>query len=197
MNRSATRLRSEESVVAVIDIQTRLLSAIPTAEMLVRNASFLLDVAALLEVPVIGTEQYPKGLGPTTQEVAQRIPRAITSKTTFSSCGVTEFSNELRNLGRSTVVLVGMETHVCVQQTALDLYAAGYSVFLPVDTLASRAQIDHDIALRRMERAGAVLTTCEAIAFEWLTDSKHLKFKAVSKLVIERSSASRSVANRR
>jgi nicotinamidase-related amidase len=82
---------------------------------------------------------------------------------------------------------MGMETHVCIAQTALDLLTEGHQVYLPVDTLGSRFLIDHDIALRRLESAGAVLTTAEAVAFEWLGDAAHPQFKAVSRLVIERS----------
>ena len=92
-------------------------------------------------------------------------------------------------LGRQNVVLAGMETHVCVAQTALDLLHAGLHVFLPVDALAARTAVDHDAALRRLEQAGAVPTTAEAVAFEWVGDAKHPQFKAVSQLVIARSEA--------
>jgi hypothetical protein len=181
------RMRAENSVVVVIDIQDKLLVKIPAAETLVRNTGFVLDVAAALSVPVRATEQYPKGLGPTTAEIARRLPATIPSKTTFSCCGASTFLEELEMLRRPNVVLVGMETHVCVAQTALDLLHAGLHVFLPVDALAARGAGDHDTALRRLERAGAVLTTAEAVAFEWMCDAAHPQFKAVSKLVIERA----------
>lgn len=180
------RLRIETSVVVVIDIQDRLLAKMPAAAALVRNAGFVLDVAALLEVPVRATEQYPKGLGPTTADIARRLPAALPAKTAFSCCGADAFLEELEMLRRPNVVLVGMETHVCVAQTALDLLHAGLHVFLPVDALAARGQLDHDTALRRLEQAGAVLTTAEAVAFEWLHDSTHPQFKVISKLVISR-----------
>jgi nicotinamidase-related amidase len=90
-------------------------------------------------------------------------------------------------LRRPSVVLAGMETHVCVAQTALDLLHAGLHVFLPVDALAARSAVDHDAALRRLEQAGAVPTTAEAIAFEWVADAAHPQFKAISKLIIDRS----------
>lgn len=181
------RMRAEDSVAIVIDIQDKLLAKIPTATDLVRNTAFLLDVAAVLTVPVRATEQYPKGVGPTTAEIAKRLPTPIPSKTSFSCCGAGTFFEELEMLRRPNIVLIGMETHVCVQQTALDLLRAGLHVFLPVDALASRIAIDHDVALRRMEQAGAVLTTVEATAFEWVGDSSHPQFKAISKLVIERA----------
>lgn len=181
------RMRAENTVVVVIDIQDRLLAKVPTAAALVRNAAFLLDVAAALAVPVRATEQYPKGLGPTTAEVARRLPAALPAKTTFSCCGAGTFLEELEMLRRPNVVLVGMETHVCVAQTALDLLHAGLHVFLPVDALASRGAPDHDTALRRLEQAGAIPTTVEAIAFEWLADASHPQFKAISAMVIARS----------
>jgi hypothetical protein len=181
------RMRAENTVVVVIDIQDKLLAKIPTADLLVRNVGFVLDVAATLAVPIRATEQYPKGLGPTTAEIARRLPAPLPAKTTFSCCGAGPFLEELEMLRRPNVVLVGMETHVCVSQTALDLLAAGLHVFLPVDALAARGAVDHDTALRRLEQAGAVLTTAEAIAFEWMSDAAHPQFKAVSALVIARS----------
>src|SRR5438445_13573883 len=182
------RLRPENSVLVVIDIQDKLLVKIPAAAALVRTAGFLLDVAALLNVPIRATEQYPKGLGPTTADLARRLPQ-VAAKTAFSCCGAGTFLEELTMLARPNVVLVGMETHVCVAQTALDLLAAGLHVTLPVDGVASRFAIDHDTAIRRLELAGAVLTTVEAAAFEWVGDSAHPQFKAVSKLVIARGRA--------
>ncbi len=181
------RMRAENSVLVVIDIQDKLLVKIPEADRLVRNAGFVLDVAAALDVPVRATEQYPKGLGPTTAEIARRLPATIPAKTSFSCCGAGTFLEELEMLRRPNIVLVGMETHVCVAQTAHDLLDAGLHVFLPVDALAARGQLDHDLALRRLEQAGAVLTTSEAVAFEWMTDATHPRFKVVSSLVIARS----------
>jgi hypothetical protein len=181
------RMRAESAVAVAIDIQDRLLAKIPTAAALVRNAGFVLDVAAALSVPIRATEQYPKGLGPTTAEIARRLPTALPAKTTFSCCGAGTFLEELEMLRRPNVVLVGMETHVCVCQTALDLLQAGLHVFLPVDALAARGSVDHDTALRRLEQAGAVLTTAEAVAFEWMGDAAHPQFKTVSALVVARS----------
>jgi nicotinamidase-related amidase len=180
------RLTADASAVVVIDIQDKLLPKIPDAARLVRNAGFLLDVAAQLDVPVRATEQYPKGLGPTTAEIARRLPAALPGKTAFSCCGADTFLEELEMLRRPSVVLVGMETHVCVAQTALDLLAAGLHVFLAVDAVAARGAVDHDTALRRLEQAGAVPTTVEAVAFEWLRDAKHPHFKAVSAMIVSR-----------
>ena len=190
MTPTVKRLKAESSVLVVIDVQDKLLAKIPTRAELVRNAGFLLDAAALLGVPVRATEQYPKGLGPTTAELARRLPRSVPAKTAFSCCGAGTFLEELEVLRRPSVVLAGMETHVCVAQTALDLLQAGLHVFLPVDALAARTAVDHDAALRRLEQAGAVPTTAEAVAFEWVADAAHPQFKALSALVISRSQES-------
>ena len=186
MNHGIPRLRAENSVLIVIDIQERLLVKIPRGTALVRDAGFLLDVANLLGVPVRATEQYPKGLGGTHPDILRRLP-GVSEKTAFSCCGAGTFLEELKMLQKPNIVLAGMETHVCVMQTALDLLESGLHVFLPVDAVAARGELDHDTALRRMARAGAVPTTAEAVAFEWMRDSKHPQFKAVSKLVIDRA----------
>jgi nicotinamidase-related amidase len=181
------RMRADSAVVVVIDIQDKLLAKIPAGAALVRTVGFVLDVAAALSVPVVATEQYPKGLGPTTADIARRLSAARPAKTSFSCCGAGTFLEELEMLRRPNVVLLGMETHVCVALTALDLLAAGLNVFLPVDALGARGGLDHETALRRLDRAGAVLTTAEAVAFEWIGDAAHPQFKAVSALVVARS----------
>src|ERR1700721_1751124 len=123
------RLSENDSVLVLVDVQDKLLSKIPTAEKLVRNAAFLLDVAALLNVPIHATEQYPKGLGPTNAELERRLPQPPTAKTSFSCCSAEPFLEELQMLRRPNVVLIGMETHVCISQTALDLLAAAIHDF--------------------------------------------------------------------
>lgn len=181
------RLTAATSTLVVVDVQDKLLAKIPTAAALVRNVAFLLDAANLLGVPATATEQYPKGLGPTTPELAKRLSPELPAKTAFSCCGAAGFLADLRAGGRPNVVLAGMETHVCVMQTALDLLEAGFQVFLPADALAARFAVDHDTALRRLERAGAIPTTAEAVVFECVGDASHPQFRAVSRLVIDRS----------
>jgi nicotinamidase-related amidase len=182
-------MTAADSVLVVVDVQDRLLAKMPTADSLVRNTTFLLDVARLLEIPAVATEQYPKGLGPTTAEIARRLPEGLPSKTAFSCCGAAGFLRDLRGLGRCNVALTGMETHVCVSHTAFDLLEAGFTVFLIADAVGSRSAQDHEIAIRRLVRAGAVETTAEAAAFEWIGDAAHPQFKAVSRLVIDRGVA--------
>ena len=185
------RLTAENSIVVVVDVQDKLLAAIPSSRRLVENIAFLLDAAAILEVPVRATEQYPIGLGPTSAEIGRRLT-AKSEKTAFSCRGAGTFLEELKMLQRPNVVLAGMETHICILQSGLDLIDAGWHVFLPVDALAARFAIDHETALRRLEQAGAAPVTVEAVAFEWLGDAKHPRFKEISKRVIERANAARA-----
>lgn len=172
----------------VIDVQEKLMVKIPNADALVRNISFLIDGARLLSLPVQATEQYPKGLGPTVPPLAAKLPDRP-AKLTFSCCGIPAVVEGLRTAARPKVVLVGIETHVCVQQTALDLLAQDFRVYIPIDAVSSRYSTDHEVALRRLEKAGCVLTTSESCVFEWCGGAEHPQFKAVSQLVQERMKA--------
>src|SRR4029077_9228089 len=133
---------------------------------------FLIDGARLLNVPVIATEQYPQGLGPTAATLAERLPERP-DKVAFSACAIASVPEEFRRLGRSRIVLAGIESHVCVLNTALDLLAADFRVYLPVDALASRFTVDHETALRRLDKAGAILTTVETVVFEMTGGADH------------------------
>jgi nicotinamidase-related amidase len=172
----------------VIDVQEKLMPKIPNAEAVVRNTAFLIDAARLLDVPVLATEQYPKGLGATVAELAKRLPERP-DKVAFSCCAVPSVAETLRRGGRHKVVLAGIETHVCVLQTALDLLAQDFRVYVAADAVGSRYAIDHEVALRRMELAGGILVSSEMAVFEWVEGSNHPKFKAVSGLVQERMRA--------
>ena len=142
----AMHLNPRESALLVIDVQEKLMVKIPDADRLTRNIAFLLDVAKLLEVEIVATEQYPKGLGVTVAPLAQRLP-VRPEKVAFSSCAVPQLTENFRAAGRSQIVLTGIEAHVCVLNTAFDLLAAGFHVYLAVDALASRYAIDRQIAL--------------------------------------------------
>src|SRR5207248_945378 len=142
-----------------------LVPKIQHAGRLVRNLAFLIDGACLLNMPAQATEQYPRGLGPTVPELASRLPERP-DKVTFSCCGVPAVADTFRRQARPKVVVAGIEPHVCVLHTALDLLALDFRVYLPVDAVGARYAIDHDTALRRLEQAGAVLTTAEGCLFE-------------------------------
>ena len=176
------RLSAPTSLLCVVDIQERLLPAIPTGPQVVAMAGRLADAAKLLEIRSVLTEQYPKGLGPTPPDLAAKLPPAVT-KMAFSCCGSEAFTATVAD-DIESVLLCGLETHVCIQQTALDLLARGLTVFIAVDAVGSRHPLDHEIALRRLESSGAVLTTTEAALFEWCRSAEHPQFQAVRRLVL-------------
>jgi nicotinamidase-related amidase len=181
-------MSANDTALLVIDMQERLLTKIPGQEALVRNIAFLIDGARLLSLPVLATEQYPKGLGPTVPQLARRLPERP-DKVAFSCCAVPSVTETLHRQARPKVVLAGIEAHVCVMQTALDLLGQDFRVFIPTDAVGSRYAVDQDVALRRLERAGAILTTSEMAVFEWVGGAGHPQFKAISALVQERMKA--------
>jgi nicotinamidase-related amidase len=183
-----TQMSAADTGLLVIDVQEKLLPKILDAAALVRNIAFLIDAARLLRMPVQATEQYPRGLGPTVPELAGRLPERP-DKVAFSCCAIPSVADTFRREARPKVVLAGIEAHVCVLGTALDLLAADFRVYVPADAVGSRYRIDYDWALRRMERAGAVITTAETCVFEWVSGAGHPQFKAVSALVQERMKA--------
>jgi nicotinamidase-related amidase len=192
MHTTPARLTAADSALLVIDVQDKLLPAIHGVPRLLLNLSFLLDAAKANGVPVLATEQYPKGLGPTHAAIADRLPPDRPAKVVFSCGGVPEVTSALAD--RPNVLLAGIEAHVCVLQTALDLLGRGLTVFVAADAVSSRDPADRDIALRRLERAGAIVTTTETAAFEWLGSAGAAAFKTISRLVQERSRRLRELA---
>jgi nicotinamidase-related amidase len=180
-----TLMLANETALLVVDVQKKLMVKIPEADALVRDIAFLIDAAKLVGVEVHATEQYPRGLGPTVAPLAERLP-SRPDKVAFSCCAVAGLTESLRQARRSRVLLAGIEAHVCVMQTALDLLAADFRVYVAADACGSRYAVDREFALRRLEQAGAILTTAEAAVFEWLGGSTHPRFKQVSALVQER-----------
>ena len=180
-----TQMSAADTALLVIDVQEKLLPLIPDAAALTRNIAFLIDGACLLDMPVQATEQYPRGLGATVAELAGRLP-VRPDKIAFSSCAVPAVVEQLHREARPKVVLAGIETHVCVLNTALDLLAHDFRVYIAVDAVGARYRIDHDTALRRLEQAGAVLATVEGCVFEWIGGAGHARFKEISRLVQQR-----------
>jgi nicotinamidase-related amidase len=177
-----------DTALLIIDVQEKLVPKILGADALVRNIAFLLDAAGLLGVPVLATEQYPKGLGPTVEPLRRHLPERP-AKVGFSSCAVPSLVEQLRRGGRTKVLLAGIETHVCVLHTALDLLALDFKVYVAADAVGGRYALDHELALGRTERAGATLVTVETAVFEWAGGSDHPQFKALSRLVQDRMKA--------
>jgi len=181
----ATQMSVGDTGLLVVDVQEKLMPLIPNAAALIRNIAFLIDAARLLDVPVQATEQYPQGLGPTVPELARRLPERP-DKTAFSCCAIPSVLEGFRLAGRPQIVLAGIEAHVCVLQTALDLLVLDFRVYVAADATGSRYAIDQEIALRRMEQAGAILVTSETVVFEWTGGAGNPRFKEISKLVQER-----------
>ena len=184
--RSPELMHRDSTLLLVIDVQTRLLSAQPNAEAIVENTRRVLDAASVLGVKTLGTEQVPEKLGPTVDVLAERLPNPIASKSEFSAMACDEVGSTIQEHGIRHVLLAGIETHVCVQQTAMDLIAAGLQPVVAADAVGSRFEEDHQIALRRMEAAGVVLTTTEAAMFEWCERASDEAFREISKLAKER-----------
>jgi nicotinamidase-related amidase len=180
------RLTVDTTSVLVVDVQEKLLPKIFNSQALVNNIGFLLDACRILEVPVTATEQYPRGLGPTVPELAKRLPALRPEKLAFSCCGVPDLAARFREASRPDILVVGIETHVCVLQTVLDLVAQGFRVFVASDAVGSRYRVDHETALTRMFQAGAVLCTVEMAVFELTRIAGTPRFREISRLVQER-----------
>lgn len=179
---------SQTSTLMVIDIQERLTSSMPAGvrDRVIEQVSVLLTAAESLAIPVLLTEQYPKGLGPTEKALLNKLPNntPVIEKTSFSLVKAESVIESLQQSGRKQVFLVGMETHICVLQTALDLLKQGYEVFVVEDAVSSRAKGNQFNALQRLRLAGAVITNVESLLFEWLGDAKHPAFKQLAKLIV-------------
>lgn len=172
---------SDRSMLLVIDLQERMMPAIADHDEVVANAAWLVRVAQKLGVPVAATEQYAKGLGPTVPAIRTLLPEdAIGGKTAFS-CVAAECLAPLPGHDRPQVVVVGVETHVCLLQTALELIEEGKEVYVAADCVGSRREIDRDTALARLRQEGARIVTREMVVFEWLGKAATPLFHEVSK----------------
>jgi nicotinamidase-related amidase len=173
------------SQLVIVDMQVKLATAM-SAEALqsaVKNCAILAQAANLLTVGTIATEQYPQGLGETLPEIKQHLPNAkFIAKTAFSAYSEPKFNQQLQR-DKSQIILVGMEAHICVLQTALALHRAGKQVFVVEDAIISRHPANKANAIARMREAGCVIANTESIVFEWLGNANHDAFKVISKLI--------------
>ncbi len=177
----------DDSVVVMIDIQPRLTVVMPSKVLarLQRNSGLLLRAAGQMDIPVIATEQYPQGLGKIEDEILKLMPDGGTciEKTCFSCTGVENFMTTLKATGRKQVILLGMEAHVCVYQTAVELLQQGYATFVVIDGVCSRQRENYETGIARLRQAGVIVCDTESVLFEWLRDSKHPDFKLISSLL--------------
>ena len=178
-------LRAEEAVLLIVDVQEAFRDAIGNFSVIAANIARAAAGFQLLDLPIVVTEQYPKGLGPTAEEIRYSLPDDLEpiEKSAFSAFGSAAFRQRVESLNRKQIVLCGIETHICVNQTALDLVANGYDVHLLTDCVGSRFEHDKAAGLEKMNAAGVVPSSVELALFEMMVDSKHEKFKELQALV--------------
>lgn len=181
----ATVCHQTLSQLAIVDVQEKLCGVMEPAALaeVIKNCGILLQAARLLEIPVLHTEQYPKGLGPTVQALGDWLAKdAAIAKTCFSCCDEGAFVSRMHR-DRPQIILAGMEAHICILQTALELHASGRQVFVVEDAVISRREANKQNALARLRHAGVIVTNTESVVFEWLKVAEGDAFKQISKLV--------------
>jgi isochorismate hydrolase len=178
-------MKRENALLVVVDVQEALVRAMDqgVAQKVIRNITTLLTFAGQMKIPVAATEQYPRGLGKTVPEIQKHLdPVEPVEKVSFSCCGTDAFNRHLETLGRTQILLTGMETHVCVLQTAADLVVRGFEVHVVADAVCSRRKPDWKVGLRWMETRGVTVTTTEIVTFQFLREAGTDEFKRLSKL---------------
>lgn len=184
---SPLRLISQNSLLICVDVQQRLCAAMPKDGLaqLVRNAARLIEGAKTLGVPILVSEQYRRGLGATISELANLLPAGTPNleKLEFSVWAAPDLASAIAATGRTQIVVMGMETHICVYQTVRDLMHVGYQVHVPHDAICSRDPENARVGLVLAERAGAIVTATETVLFDWLHRAGSPEFKAISALV--------------
>lgn len=178
-------LEREKSVLVIVDIQEAFRAPIPDFEEIAVRTSIMARGCGILNVPIIVTEQYPKGLGKTAEEIYYSLPdkAEIIEKSAFSACGANQFVEKIKSLGTTQIILAGIEAHICVNQTAHDLLNQGFQVHILLDCISSRKTHDKHTGIEKMKLSGAILSNIEMALFELMKDSKHEHFKEIQKLV--------------
>lgn len=178
-------LNIDDTVILIIDIQEKLLNAVFNKEIVQKKSEILAKAAQILEIPVIVTEQYPQGLGQTVDCIKSNLPSEVKTfeKTSFNAMCDINLCNELQSLNVKNLVVIGIETHICVHQTVNDLLKKGYSVTIAKDCCGSRQESEYLSALDTMQNNGAQIKTTEMILFEFLKSAKHPNFKEIQMLI--------------
>ncbi len=182
---AAIALKLDQTGLLVVDLQEKLLPHIHESDRVIAQCGKLLDGANALGMPVVATEQYPKGLGPTVETIAQRLESLdapVHEKLKFSAC-IEAVRHDLSAKNIRAVVVCGIESHVCILQTCLELMNAGFITALVVDAVGSRKPVDHETAVRRMEQAGVIPTTVESILLELVGEAGTDRFKAILPII--------------
>jgi nicotinamidase-related amidase len=181
--RSLELASREDTRLLIVDMQEKFVPVIEEIDGVIENCVKLMQGAKILGVPISATEQYPKGLGTTIPQIAEHLDE-VPEKLDFSCLNALDWAESGNEPdGRSRVIVAGIETHVCIQQTALDLLAYGFRVYIPADAVSSRRSFDYEVALQRMAESGAVITTTESILFELCQTAAASEFKEISRLV--------------
>lgn len=176
-----------KSILLVVDVQTHLTAVMPAKVLarLQRNIGLLLNVAGMQNIPVLATEQYPEGLGLMEEAIIQLLPENTKryTKTSFSCAGAENFVDDLKSSGRQQVIIAGMEAHICIMQTAIELLAENFDVYVVVDAICSRHRESYETALTRLRASGVCILDTEAVLFEWLRDAKNENFKSLQAMI--------------
>ena len=175
--------RASESILLLVDLQPTFMSAIHENDRVLARSAFIAEAAKLLGIPVIATEQYPSRMGGTDPSLSSFLDVEPMAKMDFSCCGSAELVQLLEDRRRNQVVLVGIETHICVNQTVHDLLNQGFEAIVCADATSSRTLDRHSIGLQRISSAGATVAHTESVVYEWLKSADHPKFREALKLV--------------
>jgi nicotinamidase-related amidase len=181
----ARMLERNASALVVVDVQEGYRGVTQDHELMVRAVRRLIDAAAVFAIPVLATEQYPKGLGPTQPEVAEGFPptTAVIAKMSMSCCAQPEFIDRLGALSRTQIVVCGIEAHACINQTVHDLLDRGYRVHVPIDAISARTAHDRRAGWEKMIGSGAVPSSVEMVCLEWVRTADAPEFKAIHRLI--------------
>ncbi len=178
------RIKTEQTMVLVVDIQEKLFPYMNQKDILLENCVKLIKGLKLLNITFVLNEQYPKGIGATISEIKELIPKnKVYEKFTFSCCKTEPTKDAIKKIDKRFVIVFGIEAHVCVLQSVLDLIELGYTPIVISDCISSRKQSDKEVALLRMSQSGAIISSCESILFELCVSSKNEVFKDISKLI--------------
>jgi isochorismate hydrolase len=186
--KASTLCDVNNSCLIIVDVQAKLGSAIPddVISRLRKNTDILLNAANQLSIPVIATAQYPSGLGPVEEFISSKLSATSKcfEKTRFSCLGADKLPEHLNQINKKQIILIGIEAHICVLQSALEFISEGYDVFVVTDAIASRKSTSYETTLLRLTQSGCSLLNTESVLFEWLRDASHPNFKSLSKLIL-------------